>query len=257
MKLRQTQGALYKLIVGAPNARPEMAQRIIQGTGRMSPKRRVEVYADQYPARMHESLSSDFPKLAKLLKDEAFWELVHAYAAAFPSEHHDLGQFGRKLEAFLRTHRHEDARADLADLAALEWARSQCFTEADASPVGREALAHLSPEAFVEARLQLIPALRRLRFDYAVVPLWKALDEGKRVPKPKAAASFAVAWRQDFAVFHRGIDADEAQALEAANRGAPLGEVMAAFAERADAAPAAFQAFSRWVHDGLVSAVWG
>ena len=255
MKLSQAQSALYKLIVGAPGARADAAKRIVRSSGRLSAARRVDIYARQYPARMHESLAADFPKLHKLLKDDAFWELVGAYAAAFPSQHHDLGQFGHQLEAFLRTHQHDDARPDLADLARLEWARAECFTEADAPVVGRAALAQLPPEAFVAARLRLVPARRVLCFGYDVLPVWKALDAGRRPPKPRPAARWAVVWRQDFDVFHLGIEPDEADALGAAGQGAPLAEVMAAFASREDAAPAAFAAFSRWVHEGLVSAV--
>jgi hypothetical protein len=255
VNLARTQAALYQLIVDAPDAEPAMAERIVQSTAGLTPLQRVEIYGNQYPARMLESLSEDYPKLANVLGEEGFWGLTQAYARAYPSQNADLGCFGAKLEEFLRTHRHPGARADLADLARLEWARAECFLEADAQPLPRDAFAKLAPEVFIGGRLRMVPALRALSFEHEVVGLWDALHKKRRKPRVRAGARHAVVWRKGFAVYHALLEAPEAAALKAALEGATLAEVMEPFAELRDGAKAAFKALAGWLGEGMVAAV--
>jgi hypothetical protein len=254
MKLAQSQAALYALIVEASGAQPALAERIVEPNARLSSRERVDIYTRQYPARMHDALAEDFPCLVHALGHSRFDALVPAYARAHPSEHHDLGQFGRRLVSYLRRRARTLPRADLADLAALEWARAQCFLAADAGPVGREALAALPPEAIPHARLLLIPGLAVLDASYDVLPLWKALDEGRRAPKPRAARpSHTVVWRKGYQVFHAPADKPEAKALRLAQAGEPLAAVMMPWSRLGTAA--AFEALASWFSEGMVAAV--
>ena len=111
---------------------------------------------------------------------------------------------------------------DLHDLAAVEWARSEVFLEADRAPL--ETLA-LDPDRFAQARLRLIPALR-------------------------LSGNTAV-WRAGFEVFDVQLEAVEAQALRLALEGEPLGEICGAFGEPAPA----FEALQSWLAEGWIAAV--
>jgi hypothetical protein len=255
VNLARTQAALYKLIVDSPDAEPASAARIVQETAELSPLQRVEIYGHQYPARMYESLSDDYPKLLAVLGEGEFGELTQAYMRTNPSQYADLGRFGQKLEEFLRTHQHAGARADLADLARLEWARAECFLEADAPVLARDGLATLAPDAFVSSRLRLIPALRHLSFEHDVVGLWNALQAKRRKPRVRATACHAVVWRQGYAVYHSALSAPESEALAVALRGGTLAEVMEPFAEQKNGAKAAFKALASWLAEGMVSSL--
>src|SRR5437763_1002781 len=81
--------------------------------------------------RLVAALREDFPLVEKLLGAEGFSALASSYAAAYPSDHFSLGRFGRAFDTFLRE-RPARWRRDLADLAALEWARAEVFVERDA-----------------------------------------------------------------------------------------------------------------------------
>jgi hypothetical protein len=254
MKLAQSQAALYALIVDARGAQPKLAERIVEPNARLSSRERVDIYTRQYPARMHDALAEDFPCLVHALGHERFEALVAAYTRAHPSEHHDLGRFGRRLPSFLRRRARTLPRPDLADLAALEWARTDCFLAADAAPVGRDALGALPPDAIPHARLLLVPGLAVLDAQHDVLPLWKALDAGRRAPKPSDVEhGHTVVWRKGFQVFHAPVGKPEAKALRLAQAGEPLAAVMMPWSRLGTAV--AFGALASWFGEGMVAGV--
>jgi hypothetical protein len=251
VRLAETQALFHALVTG--DAPAGAAERIAVSTPGLDAEERVGIYAGMYRARLVEALAADFPKLKRLLGDERFWALGVAYAAEHPSEDADLGRFGRNLAAFLRRHPSPD-RPDVADLAALEWARSEVFFEASAEPLRREDLA-LAPEAFAPARLRFVPALRLVEGTHAAAPLWRALEVGELPPAPAPGPEAIAVWRNGFEVFHASLVPEEADALARALGGAALAHVCGAFAGLAEPAAAAFAALSSWVDDGWVAGV--
>jgi hypothetical protein len=251
--LAELQTAFHALATRA--ADPAIAaEQFLVGSAELSASERVGIYADMYLWRLADSLREDYPKLAKALGDERFLALAEAYAREHPSDRPDLGQFGRHLPAFLRRFP-AGQRADLADLAALEWARSEVFFEAPATPVARDALAALAPDAFPDARLQTIPALRVLVLDHDAAAVWGRLESAEPAGEPAAQQNGAVVWRKGFEVFHARVDLDEARALDAAVAGEPLSRLCAEFERRDDPAAAAFAALSSWLEEGWIAAI--
>lgn len=253
MRLAETQAAFHALATRA--AEPTCAaEDFLVGSPELPAHERIGIYADMYLWRLADALREDYPKLAALVGDERFLALAEAYAHGHPSDRPDLGQFGRHLPAFLRRFPARE-RADLADLAALEWARSEVFFDAPAEPVAREALAALGPDAFSDAGLQLIPALRVLALDHDVATLWRGMEDGGGADAPAAERTAVVVWRAGFEVFHARIELDEARALDLARAGEPLATVCAAFGDREDPAVAAFAALASWFDEGWIAAI--
>jgi hypothetical protein len=253
MTLAELQAAFHALATRA--AFPAVAaEDLLLGSRELPAAERIGIYSDMYLWRLADALRADYSKLAALLGGERFLALAEAYAREHPSDRPDLGQFGRHLPAFLRRHPAQE-RADLADLAALEWARSEVFFEAPATPVGREALAALPPDAFLGARLGLIPALRSLALDHDAVAVWRRLEEGDSEAAPIERSTAVAVWRAGFEVFHSPLEDDEARALDIARAGEPLSNVCAAFALREDPAGAAHGALSSWLDEGWIAAV--
>jgi hypothetical protein len=187
------------------------------GTAELPASERVAIYSQMYVFRQVDALREDFPQLVKKLGDQAFFQLAEKYLLAHPSEDPDLGRLGRRFAEFCPEELHQ--------LAAVEWARSEVFVEADAASLSPEQFAAcIDAEHFAQARVKIIPALR--------------LVSGTAI------------WRKGFEVFDVELPPDEARALRLALAGEPLGEICGALGEP----QAAFAALQSWLAEGWISA---
>lgn len=169
---------------------------------------RLDVYREMFIHRQVDALREDFPETAARLGDEKFFELAKRYVLEHPSEEPDLGRLGRRFAEFSGE-----------PGAALEWARSEVFLEAE--------VARMKPEEFGQRlSVRIAPALR-LVGDTAV-------------------------WRTPggFELNEVSLPLDEAGALRLALSGAPFEEVCAAFGEPARA----FEALQSWLAEGWIAA---
>jgi len=249
--LAETQSLFHEVLTSAEPVAPERIDACFAGTPDHPAAERVAIYADMYLCRLVDALRDAFPKLARHLGDGQFAALARDYLRRSPSDHHDVGQVGRRLAAFLREHP-DPERPDLADLAELEWARHQVFFAPPSEPVGPEAFAGLDPEGFTRAGLLLSPALRILVLDHAAAPLWRRLEDGEPPDPPWPGPSAVAVWRRGFEVFHGPLSLDEAVALEGAASGDSLARICAAFVHREDPAAAAHAALSSWLVEGWI-----
>jgi hypothetical protein len=253
--LAETQALFHAAATGA-GADPAALEACFAGTPALPAADRLAIYAGMWWWRQVEALRAEFPLLLACLGPERFDALCRDYLESHPSEHHDIGRLGRALAAFLRSHPATE-RGDLGDLAALEWARSEVFFEAEAEggTAGREALAALGVDRFAGARLRLSPALRLLRLDHPAQESWaRALRGEDPTPSGPAATRLAV-WRAGHEVFHAPLGEAEARALGQALEGATLGQLCAAFAAEEDPAAAAFTALAAWLDEGWVAGI--
>ncbi len=253
MTLAETQALFHEILTTAEPLPPERVETCFRGTAALPAVERVGIYASMYVWRLIDALRETFPNLARYLGDERFAALGEAYVREHPSEHHDVGQLGRRLAAFLRQHP-DPERPDLADLAELEWARNEVFFAPPVEPVGPDAVARLSSESFARASLVLSPALRVLFLDHAP-SLWRRLEHGEPPDPPSPGASAVAVWRNVFDVFHCTLPLDEAEALRGAGAGDALAQICAAFAAGRAPAADAYAALSSWLDEGWIVAV--
>jgi hypothetical protein len=253
MTLAETQ-ALFHQAITQGDADPRALEACFAGTPALPAAARLEIYAGMWFWRQVEALQAEFPALHACLGAERFAALARGYLRAHPSAHHDIGRLGRHLAAFLRDHP-APGRTDLGDLAALEWARSEVFFEAEGEAVDREAVRALAPEAFGAARLHFVAALRLLPLTHPAHEVWQQALQGEpAVPAPPAPACLAI-WRSGAEVRHLPLEPAEAAALKAALDGASLHEVCARFGGAEEAAAVAFAALASWIDAGWVSAI--
>jgi hypothetical protein len=252
--LAETQALFGEAVAGGAPIPAGRIEACFVGTPGLPAADRVAIYADMYLGRLVDALAETFPDLARHLGHEELHALAADYLARHPSGHHDIGQVGRHLAAFLGEHP-DPERPWLADLAALEWARQEAFFAPAAQPAGPGVFAALAPGEVAGARLALSPALRLVRLGHDVTPLWRQLEAGQAPEAPPPGPAAVAAWRPGFEVVHGLLPLDEAAALEAALAGAPLSEVCAAFEDRDDPAAAAHAALSSWLSEGWVVGV--
>lgn len=254
MSLREQQHRFWEWIVGDAEVR-DTAPLITAGA--LSPDERVNVYAEMYWLRLRDVLREEFPQVRAVLGEEDFDILAAKYVRAHPSRHPSLNWLGQALPTFLRNHPVAEVPW-LADLAELEWARSQAFISLDSPVAEPSVLTSLTPETAMQAVFTLTPSVRVLRLAHDVRALFRALRDGEawREVPIEAGDVTLVVFRQQFTVFHDAVSSEEARALELAMTGATLPALCEAFVAFGDEAPArAFQAIGSWVTEGLVASV--
>jgi hypothetical protein len=214
VKLAETQALFWRALRGEPID----AESCFAGTPDLPAAERVAIYADMVLTRQMEALRADFPETLATLGEEAFRQLTRAYARTLPSRDADIGRLGAGFV--------DSCPPEARKVAAVEWARTEVFVEAQAEPLAPEAFqAAIDPATFAESRLRLIPALR-------------------------LAGSTAV-WRRGFDVHEVALPAAEASALRLALDGATLDEVCGSF----ELPDEAFSALQSWVAEGWIAAL--
>lgn len=256
--LAQLQRDLFARITGLPVGQASRAVEQVVGDARASAEERLQVYATMYRLRVAEALESQFPRVARALGPEAFAEAAVAFVAAVPSRDPSLRWLGRAFPAWLADNRAKEP--DLVALARLEWARADVFDLADQPALTVDDLRGLAPEAFAELPLRLIDAHRFVDAGAAALELWAALrDDAQSEPNAgtsPVAGGGALVWRQDVAVYHRGLASDERAALESLVPGTTFGlvcERLPVGRTDEEAAARAFGWLSTWALDGLLA----
>ena len=253
MTLAETQELFHRAITGQIPLDEAALDRCFGGTGELPAGDRVAIYRNMYTARLVDALRETFPNLARFLGEERFGALGEAYLAEHPSEHHDVGRLGRRLADFLKAYP-DPERADLADLAELEWTRNEVFFAPESAMVGADALAAAGVESMAGVRLRMASSLRVIGLAHDAAAPWRSLEAGEDVLPPQEGSAVAV-WRRGFEVFHCSLPPEEAEALRAAMEGEPLDAICAAFAEHPDPGAEAHAAISSWFAEGWIAGV--
>ncbi|MCB9556348.1 MAG: putative DNA-binding domain-containing protein [Deltaproteobacteria bacterium] len=220
--------------------------------------RRLGIYGEMYAVRLRDVLKQQFPTVAACLGEQRFAQLAERYLIAFPSQHGSVRYLGTHLARYLQQDQLCTRWPFLADLAGLEWARSVAIDAADAAQLDIAALSALDADHWPALRFAWVPSAALLCVDYPVHQIWRAVFEGGQdVPQQLAAEKTQLlVWRQELAVCHRTIAADEAAALIELGRGQPFAELCDALAEEGSVEQAALKLapwLRRWVDAGVVT----
>jgi hypothetical protein len=228
---------------------------------------RLSVYANMYFFRLRDLLADDFPTLQMLIGADRFHNLVTDYLYAFPPCTPSVRDIGQKLADFVAAgHAMTDDWPCASAIARLEWARADAIDRACDPRLELEQLRQLAPEQWATLRLSLRSATTLLALSHAVLPLWRAVEDGadhEALAHIDVAqtTTYALVWRQDerhdFAVCHRALDVREHHALASiAAGGASFAEVCAIAAsggnDDTSAAQQAIEWLQRWITEGLL-----
>jgi hypothetical protein len=248
MPLAELQRRFQAAILSAEGATPEFIAAVSWEVA----ETRFRVYREAYRLRLAEALAADYPVLQALLGTEAFADLAYAYAESRPSSHYSIRWAGARLAEFLRD------RPDLADLSAFEWALSEAFDAADATPLDAETLRALPTEQWPEMRLSFHPSLRPVTLYHNAPELWSAANEQRPLPvlTAETEAQDWLVWRRGLAVYYRPLSDWEAWALDAASHDTIFADWCEGLTHcldgARDAAATAAGLLRRWMEDGLI-----
>ncbi len=216
---------------------------------------RLALYRGNLTTTWDKVLSSAYPVIRQLVGDEFFSALARAYGKTRPSDSADLNQFGVHFGDFLAGFTHVADYPYLPDMASLEWALHRAHYARDDAALSAAGLAALSPEEFESARFALHPACTLIKSDWAIVPLWRAHQEGsgQDFPDELAQTCFGVVARPQFRPMLEPLEGAAYAALTALAGGAPMGEALDAAFDLEDDFDIAGH-LQHWIGLGLLAA---
>jgi hypothetical protein len=103
----------------------------------------------------------------------------------------------------------------------LEWALVDAFLAADQTPVREEDLANIPAEHWPQLRFRFHPSVRLVQYGWNILPVWRAVQEGKPVPNVTdlQAQETCIVWRKGLTTRFRTLSRDEIVACYAIKAG--------------------------------------
>ncbi len=228
-----------------PAAGP-LAAEVVVGSGPLSPRARLAIYARSYVLRLAECLRAEFPTLAALVGDEVFNLFAGAYLGARPSTSPSLYDLGGGFADYLAATRPPGVGGALAalpaDLARLERAIAESGRALGLE--GEPPAPPLDPALLLQpgVRLRTPATLRLLRLGFDFTEALAAARAGARPSPPPACETLVAVARRRYAVrvhmlepwafawleaLSAGGDAHTATRAAAEACGRPVSEVLA------------------------------
>ncbi len=157
------------------------------------------VYQNAYRARLRSALRENFEALPLVMGDDAFDTLANAYIAEHPSRHYSLRWFGHQLCDFMLAHEELVDHPAMLDLARMEWALRHAFDAEPSTVLTAAELAEVPAQDWVRLYFRLHPSVQLLDMQWAVGPIWHAIQQGSDdLPAPDALHHHMLVWRLGF-----------------------------------------------------------
>ncbi|MFT7145371.1 MAG: hypothetical protein ACJASZ_000237, partial [Yoonia sp.] len=121
-------------------------------------KKRFDVYRNNVAVSLSDALEAAFPVVRKLVGDDFFRAMAGVYLRKHPPKSPLMMFYGDAMPQFLERFSPAKSIPYLPDIARLELALCHAYHAADATPVDAQALAALTPEALMGAKLRIAPA---------------------------------------------------------------------------------------------------
>jgi hypothetical protein len=138
------------------------------------PAANLAVYRNNAGITFRETLERTFPVVRRRVGDDYFRQLAALYRQRFPSRHGDLHWVGRDFGTFLQEHLGGGDYGWLADLAQLEWLRTESAVAAELPPLRVDALADVAAGELERLAFVLQPSLRLFASPFPVYSVWAA-----------------------------------------------------------------------------------
>lgn len=201
-----------------------------------TPQKRFAVYRNNVIVGLSEALRTQFPATERIVGTEFFMGLARVYVSSEPPRSPVMMNYGERFPAFIERFGPAAEIPYLADVARLEFARTQAYHAADAAPLDAAAWQGVDTDRLGELRVVLHPSLRIVRSAFPVVTIW-SMNSGNMEPASieDYGPEDAIIARPRGDVEIRQLPRGGAAFLEALASGMPLGEAATA-ATNADAA---------------------
>ncbi|MBM3462703.1 MAG: DUF2063 domain-containing protein [Armatimonadetes bacterium] len=233
------------------------AAALIIPNDRLGPRERLDIYRDQYLARMEEALENDFPGVCHFVSHHTWHALVKGYVTVWPSCSYNLNHLSEHFVEYLSQAPGLHRLGFLTELARLEWALCEVFEEAVDPVLTPAEAAKIPPEAWATARLIPVSALRLVAFQYPVSEWLATIDDpDHNHPPTKRRSTWVVAVRHNFRMARYPLTRARYDLLKALVEGVPLADAMIRISRRKEVREGdVFAWFQEWVAAGMFSRV--
>jgi hypothetical protein len=244
MKLAELQHTFRDWLVEADEV---SAHRLGAGPGTL-------IYQNNYRASLMSCLGENYKRVVSWLGGEAFEAAAARYVDAHPPTSWTLDAYGESFATFLS--RLYPDEAEVADLAAIDWAVGQVFVSADAKPLRAGALAVDDWEAAV---IRAVPSLRTITISSNADAIWQALA-AEETPPAAVLEEFSalLIWRQALEPVFRRASAHDIDVMAWSAAGIGFGPICARLAETLGeeaAVSAAGTVLGQWLNEEMVASV--
>jgi Putative DNA-binding domain len=197
----------------------------INAPGAAVPTRRFAVHRNNMVAGLVKVLRGRFPVVEKIVGDEFFGAMAHAFVVEHPPRSPLLASYGDDFAGFITGFAPACQLAYLADVARIEAARTRAYRAADVSPVDPGRFAALDAGTVGAIRVEMHPSVEIIRSPHPIVTIW-AMNSGERTLAPIEhwCREDALVARPYLDVEIRSLPPGGAAFLLALASGRPLGE---------------------------------
>ncbi len=205
----------------------------ITGAAMRRAGRRFAVYRNNVAVGLIEALGSRFPVVKRLVGEEFFSALAHAYVLREPPFSPLLIKYGGTFPRFIEGFEAAKPLPYLADVARLEFARGRAYHAADIDPLPAAAFAELRDEDVGATRVTLHPSVAIVASAYPVLSIWEANQADAISAVQARGPEAALVARPSLEVETLRLGAGVDTFLLALQSGACIGEAAAAAAAAA------------------------
>jgi putative DNA-binding protein len=217
-------------------------------------ERRFAVYRNTVAASLIEILQARFPVVERLVGEDFFRAMAHAYVALEPPSSPLLFLYGEGFAAFIARFTPAAPLPYLADVARLEYARGLAYHAADQAPLPAPAFAALDKGRLADFTVRLHPSVHIVTSDFPVVSIWLANQAETVSPLRHRGAEAALVSRPFCDVETRRLQPGTDAFLSALKVGASIGTAVDA-GEKASANFSAAEALATMIGANIAVAL--
>lgn len=198
----------------------------VRGAALHRADRRFAVYRNNVAASLIDALAARFPVVKRLVGDEFFGAMAHAYVLREPPFSPLLIHYGETFPSFVEDFDAARPLPYLGDVARIELARGRAYHAADAEPLPRQAFAGLPKDRIGDQRVALHPSMSIVVSNYPALSIWEVNQAGAERPVENWGPEAALVARPFLEVETRRLPAGTDIFLLALQSGATIGEAV-------------------------------
>ncbi len=184
--------------------------------------KRFNVYRNNVAVSLSDALETAFPVIRRLVGDTFFRAMAGVYLRQHPPTSPLMMFYGEDMPAFLAGFEPARSLPYLPDIARIELGLRRAYHAADARPADGQVLGALAPDALMNTRLRIAPAVQTLTSDFPIYSIYRA-NTAADAPKPVMQAEAVLITRAGFDPDIHLINAAGATCVTALADGQSLG----------------------------------
>ena len=226
-------GRMHAGRICRPNSSPPCAPRrtaspCLKGAAQGRAERRFAVHRNTVAASLIEALAARFPVVERLVGEEFFRAMAHAYVMQEPPRSPLLFQFGGSFADFIARFAPAAPLPYLSDMARLEYAQGVAYHAADREPLAPASFAALDRGRLADFTVELHPSVFIVGSSHLVISIWLANQAETVTPLRQRGAEAALVSRPFLDVETRRLQPGTDAFLSVLKAGATIGEAVGA-----------------------------